>query len=276
MYNLDPSNEHSEFKFAVLPMLDRVKKLSPRTKITVHDFSKDLLDDKLYWDENYIFWVGDYLGPGCITRYSHNTQIESLRNFDKGKSVGLIFGIDKPKVILDNKKFYAYFIDRPTHSPLPSTVTNGWDNIRIEFFYWTPDLPKLVIKQAHEIVRWFSRPENTGLRPILNFIKQSHPTNRTMYETVIKAIVYTDYDLNTFQANKPTQAVAEEWEDWFYKDYANSKGFNIWKRGLEHIKKTISTEFIKGDFHSHSEFWEYKPMRSKMYFVADLTEPVKL
>lgn len=272
LYNLDASNEHSEFKYAALPMLATVKKMSPNTKITIHDFSKDLVDDKLYWDENYIYWVGDYLGPGCITRYAHNTMIDSLRNFDKGKTVGIVFGIDKPKVILHQGKFYGYFLDRPVHSPLPATVTNGWDNISIELFFWTPDLPKLMIKQCHEILKWFSMPENIGMRHILNLNKQQNSVNRTTYEAIIKAIVYPDYDLNTFQANKPSQAVAEEWENWFYSDYSDSKGFKIWKRGLEFIKNNISTNFLKGNIHSPDEHWEYHPIKSNFYLIGTLSD----
>jgi hypothetical protein len=44
--------------------------------------------------------------------------------------------------------------------------TGNWNdpeytNIHTEFFYWTPDLPEIVIKQSHMIRRWFESKPGT-------------------------------------------------------------------------------------------------------------------
>jgi len=116
----DPSNEFSEFEYAALPLIKWLENVSPRTKITVHDFSLDIINDTLTWDENFIHWCGDYVTPGCIVRYSHASQKDSLNTFDKGKRIGILFGTDKPRIIIDNDKVYTLFGDRQVSSALPA------------------------------------------------------------------------------------------------------------------------------------------------------------
>jgi hypothetical protein len=268
------SNEFSEFEYAAKPLLKWLEKVSPKTKITIHDFSKDVLLGETLWDENFIYWTGDFVTPGCIVRYNHATNSDYLKNFDKGKNVGIIFGIDKPRVILKDNKFYVMFTDRPVHVATPIQVNNGYSNTTVELFYWSPDLPQLIIKQAHEIKKWFKSPINQKLIYMLNFNWQINPSNRTVYESVVKGIIYPDYDLTTFQADKPSMAAFQEWDFWV-NNYKDTSGYKTFMRGFDYLYKNIDKDFliVKAPLafpgvKLNETNWEYRPCRSVPYCIG--------
>lgn len=271
----DASNEHSEFEYAGLPLLNWIKKVSPRTKITIHDFSKDILDNST-WDENFIYWCGDYVTPGCIVRYSHASDKNSLNTFDKGKKIGIIFGIDKPKLsIYPDGTITSVFFDRTVSSVLPATVNNGYTNTNVEMFYWSPDAVPLMIKQCHTIKNWFSQKENLRFQYMMNPKWLMNATNRTIYESVTKAIIYPDYDNTTFQCNKPVRTVFQEWDYWM-EDFKNTPGYATFMKGLMHLYNNIDKDFFKLPdnatiFQKMDHLnWEYKTFVSKQYVIGKL------
>ena len=272
--NFNPANEFSEFEFAAMPILKWLSTVSPQTKITIHDFSKDVLDDTIVWDENFIYWTGDYVTPGCIVRYNNATNLETLRTFDKGKKVAIIFGTDKPKFFTHQGNCYFYFVDRVVHSAVPSSVNNGFTNTNVELFYWSPDLPALIAKQCHTIKRWFELPENQRLSYMLDFWWQTSSANRTAYEWVIKSIIYPDYDLGTFQCDKPIKSVYQEWDFWL-ENFKDSNGYKTFMRGKDFLYKNINDSFLRivssdrmPDAKINSDNWEYKICTSKKYLVG--------
>ena len=280
--NFSAANEFSEFEFAARPILNWLANHSPRTKITIHDFSKDIIDQDLVWDENFIHYTGDYITPGCIVRYNNFNNLDSIKNLDKGKSVGIIFGTDKPRVICQNEHVNVIFVDRPVHSALPATITNGFSNINVELFYWSPDLPQLVIKQCHIIKRWYEMLENQRLSYMLDFYWQTNNLNRTVYEATIKGIIYPDYDLRTFQCNKPEKATFQEWDYWMHS-FKETQGFKTFKRGMDHLYKNISADYLKiteperlPGVELNKNNWEFKPCYSKLYHLGKFKKLIQV
>jgi len=274
---LDASNEYSEFEYAALPLLNWLKQVSPNTKITVHDFSLDIIQDNLTWDENFIYWCGDYVTPGCIVRYTHASDKDSLNQFDKGKKIGIIFGTDKPRLYTENGKLYLMFVDRPVHSATPAAVNNGYTNTEVELFYWHPNSMAMLAKQCHLIKRWFELPHNARLRYMLDRNWLLSPTNRTVYESIIKGVIYPDYDLTTFQCNKPVKTVMQEWDYWM-EDFKDTAGYKTFMRGMMHLYKNIDESFLKiyrSGQHPNTPMngtnWEYQPCVSNSYCIGDLS-----
>lgn len=274
----DASNEFSEFEYAALPLLNWLKQVSPRTKITLHDFSLDIINDKLTWDENFIHWCGDYVTPGCIVRYTH-TDKDSLNTFDKGKSVGILFGTDKPRLaITPDGYLVTFFGDRAVSSAIPTAVNNGYDNTHVELFYWSPDAVPLMIKQCHVLKNWFMLPDNRRLQYMLDTKWLLNSMNRTLYESLIKGIIYPDYDLTTFQCNKPTKTVFQEWDYWM-ADYKATEGFNTFLRGMSFLYNNTNKDFFKipdtgsiinGKMDVMN--WEYRICSSIPYTIGKIRE----
>jgi hypothetical protein len=209
-------------------------------------------------------------------RYTHATDKDSLNQFDKGKRVGIIFGTDKPRLYTENGKLYLMFVDRPVHSALPAAVNNGYTNTEVELFYWHPNSVAMLAKQCHLIKRWFELPHNARLRYMLDRNWLLSPTNRTVYESIIKGVIYPDYDLSTFQCNKPVKTVMQEWDYWM-EDFKDTKGYKTFMRGMIHLYKNIDESFLKiyrsGQSPStplNGTNWEYQPCVSNSYCIGDL------
>jgi hypothetical protein len=267
LWNAKAENEFSEFKFAVLPMLATVKKVSPNTKITVHDHSLDALNLDKNFDENFIYWCGDCQSPGFITRFQHNTLIEDLRVFDKDKKIAIIFGIDKPKIHLKNGHMYCYFVDRVAQPGLIPTFYSDNTNITSELFYWTPDLPDMLVKQAHLMKRWYETKSNHSLVRLLDPLKQAVPQHRGTYETIAKGILYPDYDLATFQAQKPCRFTLQEWDFWI-KDHTQSNGYKVWLSGIKHIAQNVNASYLQGVVDFEKFDWAMRMIISNEYCLG--------
>jgi hypothetical protein len=280
--NMSASNEFSEFEFAALPLLKWLKNASPNTKITVHDFSADIINEDLTWDENFIHWCGDYVTPGCVVRYTHASQKDSLNLFDKGKSVGIIFGTDKPRVYIDkNKQMQLMFVDRATHSATPAAVQNGYHNTEVELFYWHPNSMPMIAKQCHLIKRWLEVPQNRRFWFMFDEFWLRRASNRTAYESLVKGIIYPDYDLSTFQCDKPTRSVFQEWDYWI-NNFKDSAGYKTFMRGMMHLYKNIDHQFLTLNAAGLSGVqntisgtsWEYKLCMSNSYCIGAMSESI--
>ncbi len=276
--DFDARNEFSEFEHAALPLLKWLKNVSPNTKITVHDFSLDIIDDNLTWDENFIYWCGDYVTPGCIVRYTHAKQKDSLEVFDKGKKIGILFGTDKPKLYIDNNQMYLKFTDRVVHTATPAAVNNGYENLEVELFYWHPSSRAMIAKQCHMVRRWLEHPVNARMQYMFDTEWQSW--NRTAYEALVKGIIYPDYDLSTFQCHKPTRAAYQEWDYWM-EDFRSTAGYKTFMRGYTHLYRNIDKSFIKSNSNNiigiqrdTAQTWEYRMCYSHSYKIGTIKKEI--
>jgi len=111
---------------------------------------------KFYNDlgEDWIYHPGCSLKPGKTSRYfSTNITEDFLQTTTKISDRGDIMGVDKPKLILRDGKWYSFCPDGSTADFIGSKHEN---------FYITGDLPQLHIKQVHKAINWFeSLPEFT-------------------------------------------------------------------------------------------------------------------
>jgi diphthamide synthase (EF-2-diphthine--ammonia ligase) len=58
-FNCKPENTLSEAQFAAYPILNWLSTVAPRTKITVHDYTENMLTGQ--YDESWVFKTKDYL-----------------------------------------------------------------------------------------------------------------------------------------------------------------------------------------------------------------------
>ena len=238
-FNSKPENTLSEFKYAALPVLNWLSTHAPRTKITVYDYSVDMLNGK--YDESWVLNTKDYFQPGHAFKHNPIASKEHKELADTGKSICVLYGIDKPKVCIKNSKWYLYFIDVIANHSV-GTV-DQYTNITNEYFYWSPDLPELIVKQAHVIMNWFNLPQNHHLQYLCRWPNFSY-TQRTAYEHIIKPLIYPDYDPTTFQTSKPTNSFYNEMDHWFYTNLKGTEQYKLWKAGLQHLIDKIDKKYF--------------------------------
>ena len=238
-FNTKPENTLSEWKYAAQPLLQWIATHAPRTRITMHDYSEDMLASN--HDESWIFRTKDYFQPGHAFKHTVDAVDSHKQTLDQGKSVCMLWGVDKPKVCIKDKKWYLYFMDIQANNANPEV--GQWDNVTNEYFYWTPDLPELLCKQAHTIRKWFDLPSNIYLQHLARWPNYSF-AQRTTFEHIIKPLLYPDYDPATFQTSKPTNSFYNEMDQWFYTNFQNTHAWNVWQAGLKHLVDNIDKKYF--------------------------------
>jgi hypothetical protein len=241
-FNTKPENTLSEWKYAAQPLLQWISTHAPRTKITIHDYSEDMLNSN--HDESWVFRTKDYFQPGHAFKHTVDAVDSHKQTLDQGKSVCMLWGVDKPKVCIKDKKWYLYFMDVQANNANPEI--GQWDNITNEYFYWTPDLPELLCKQAHTIRKWFDLPSNTYLQHLARWPNYSF-AQRTTFEHIIKPLLYPDYDPATFQTSKPTNSFYNEMDHWFYTNFQGTHVWNVWQAGLKHLVDSIDPKYFNNE-----------------------------
>lgn len=241
-FNTKPENTLSEWKYAAQPLLQWISTHAPKTKITIHDYSEDMLNSK--HDESWVFRAKDYFQPGHAFKHTVDAVDSHKETLDQGKSVCMLWGIDKPKVCIKDKKWYLYFMD--VQANISNPEVGQWNNITNEYFYWTPDLPELLCKQAHTIRKWFDLPTNAYLQHLARWPNYSF-AQRTTFEHIIKPLLYPDYDPATFQTSKPTNSFYNEMDFWFYTNFQDTHVYQTWQAGLKYLVDNIDPKYFNNE-----------------------------
>jgi len=262
-FNFRVENHLSEYEFATRPMLHWIKTHYPRVKITVHDYSADMLQDEDR-DESWVYAAKDFLQPAHVTKFTTYHTMDQRLLADQGKKICILYGIDKPKMCIRDGKWYAYFIDFQANYANPDVGV--YPNITNEYFFWTPDFPELLLKQAHIIKNWFNQPANRHLQFLARWPNHSN-IQRTAYEAMIKPLIYIDYDPTTFQVAKPATNFYSEMDHWFYSQFQDHKLYRSWKAGINFVENSIDHKYFNKEFGRNVGFVGFL---SPFYYVGDV------
>lgn len=237
------SNQLSEWEYAERPLLQWVADNFPQTKITMLDYSENIRNDHEFdKDESWVFTTKHFISP-CYTMGKFDNYHDSFKQqADQGQKICIIYGADKPKIFIKDNRYFLYFMDHFTGHSTPEV--GAYTNVTNEPFYWTPDMPELIAKQAHMVRAWFEQPAN---RKFVEAIRWPHHVNmktRTLYEQIVRNIIYPHYDMNTFQTAKPFTNIVNEHDDWFFKNFSDSRVHSVWKAGIDLLLDNIDSQYI--------------------------------
>ena len=241
-FNTKSENTLSEFQFAAQPLLNWIKTNFPKTTVRIHDFAENMLEQESIRDESWIFETKHWFQPAHGDKYDQFNLPEHKALLDSGKSIGVVIGIDKPRVTLIDNEWYSLFTDVHTNSSHP--IVGDYTNITNELFYWSPDFPEISVKQSHMVKTWFDLPANAHLRHVVEFSNFQSVARRTAYEQVVKAIIYPDYDLETWQTSKPTNSFYNEMDTWFYKNFKETRLYTAWEAGIQLLLDKIDPKYL--------------------------------
>lgn len=151
--NIDKSNKniHSEIEFAAIPHLKKYLKDS-RTLVRIIDLNS--ATEEFFNNDNLVseFSLIHQLGVSQLARTAMCITDKLWNNlYDSGKTVGHIHGIEKPIINFYNGVYTFDFKDTNINfeSGVFSETYERMSKYQFhEYFYWTPDLPQLVIKQC--------------------------------------------------------------------------------------------------------------------------------
>lgn len=185
--NFNEDNTISETKFAMFPLFHEVANRNNKVKITVYDYFYDALQKK---DEQWTYescgnintLVTNHLTLGDISKFSH---IDSL--LQNGKRIALVYGTDKPVIrIGDSGDMYFVFADAGINY-LGVPESREYPNLDRVLFYWSPELPELLVKQSHVVAKAAHLPENKHILETLKPSQNLQMASGTFEDTIFNS-----------------------------------------------------------------------------------------
>ena len=231
---------HNEWFHVIKPDLAWIADHMPNTKITIYDYTKDMLEFSV--DQDWILHVGEHFNPNVINRINRYTAVD-LDLYDRC-NVGHVYGIDKPLVFNTDGAWYFAFLDSILSIQSSSkSVFEGHNHVNVENFYWSPDCPELLIKQAHTVKRYFET--NTQFAHLATFKKKSLE-ERELYQNLVRNIIYPHWRKDIFQNKKSNNVFFKDFDQWFF-DLASDSAKARWWDGYDYVMKSVNQKWVNFD-----------------------------
>ena len=222
----DMVSEYLEYDYAALPILKKVAKISPNTKITTIDISADAIenykksfgslgleDDKFHNGSQRLYLSIPRMYSYALLKY--NSQVKN-----PPRNACIVKGFEKPILSLDlkNKESLYFNFNDMTMRELENVRRKQTpDDLVSELFFWSRDFPLIPIKQSHMIKRvletnkdfyelFFERQVKLFKHELK---KQAGYSSVHTSERMVNHIIYPDWDPTVFAAPKPTSHLIE-------------------------------------------------------------------
>ena len=230
-----PSNHMFEY-FGVLKRLEEVRKSHPDIKITIMDVTNDI--PKLISSGKIQEFTVVLAGASPPTT-NYLPVLEHAKTLSD-KNYAIIQGLDKPRMIHDAKanKLGVFFSD--IYNVWAKVPYNGFAP-NVELFYYTPDLPNILRKQAHVIKKAMvaSIPIEDRNRPdrFSKWTKTWYPWKlgdqiNTDWPKV-EALIYSKYSPDIFQTTTHGRGFIGVAQPWIKLVLPENITFDYRKRQIE-------------------------------------------
>lgn len=234
-------DSHNEWFHVIKPDIKWITENLPKTKLTLYDYTVDMINFDV--DQDWILHAGEHINPNITNRINRYYRVESIDIYDKHK-VGHVYGIDKPLVFQHQDHWYLAFLDSMLSIQSSSKpVFDKHDHVHVEYFYWTPNLPELLIKQAHLVKSYYEH--HPDLVYLASF-KHKSPSNKEMERNLSRSVVYPYWRQNTFQTQKASNSFFKEFDLWFF-DHATESSRARWYEGFNFLTNNIQSRWLNLD-----------------------------
>jgi hypothetical protein len=167
---------------------------------------------------------------------------------DQGKKIGFVWGCDKPTLMgLQHRTTgeYCYgitFSERGTGIGLD--FVNDPNSCKTdEMFYWTPDMPEIVCKQGHLLVKhiknnltndrdWTEEPKapELGHGWVDNKLK-------FLNKEVAHSVIYPHWIIDTFSMGKPNSVIFNARDRWLWSNPQQFKTVDMFLSAFKQLQK---------------------------------------
>ena len=229
-----------------IPVAEQLKTDYPWLKHRVIDLT-ELIVDYYKKNQNKFDWIYEMnmcFSPNNTCKESFPLKIKDWADIIySGKKFCVLWAHDKPRIAYKNGKFLFKFIDIIDNAATVKSMS-GQQPYTDELFYWTPDLPKILIKQGHLIKNYLSKP-NIETLPFVSTsksdlaFKEIAGVKYWLSNHGVHSIIYPKWNINTFTNGKASSPIFTERDTWFFE---LSSGHDIkqnWFTGLDHLWKLI-------------------------------------
>ncbi len=266
--NTDATNYNSEWDFLVEPKLKWLEKVAPKTKITILDNFEDMRPEEPY--DDFMSLTGKH-GWQSIKRWAGVDQLLMSRQ-EQHKNCAVIMGVNPPLVCRLKRHFLAFFADGQTTTYMSDYTPRG--ERKIEFFYWTPDMPEIVKEQSHALLKNLKlNPQFQNLIQEIQINKSETTTKLTKRQREdqrrwIKSVLYPTYDYQSLQVDKNSRPIGRsEWFSWLFNNPHSEEIVQPHFSAVTSHQNIIDPRFFVSE---NEEVCDYRPYFSKFYYIGDL------
>ena len=112
-------------------------------------------------------------------------------------------------------------------------------------------------------------PAHYNMQNVLHW-PNSNFSGRTIYEQIVKSVIYSKYDLQTFQTNKPTNNIWNEMDYWFHHNFKDTQAYRVWESGIDYLISTLDPAFVEN---LHGRPTNIMMFETPMYYFGDSNIP---
>ncbi len=247
----DVKNTIEETYLTQIPFLQKIQTQYPKIKVTLHDYFEDMLE---YKQDDWLLKGTDWIHPTMAGRYNLSRYLHLKRIAESGKKIAVVQGIDKPMMCRYHDRMALLFNDLVLNNKYDSI---GHPNTFPVFFYTSPALPKMLVKQAHVTARFLLRPENALIYDAMPFNAEARPKdplkpkivkyngyNPGVYERGIIPAIYPSIKKISYQAEKPDKMFLGNHDYWFYHHHAGTDIWKMMESDLKNLKESLDKRFF--------------------------------
>jgi hypothetical protein len=253
-------NYLSEWDYAIKPVLDEIAKNHPDIKIEIVNWFKDR---NLIGSEEIFKLVNHW----------HDVEVPSLavwssseaKLIDQGKTVGSIYGIEKPQIYFEEDgSAYMFFLDSaPTMgTPNPCNVYGT------EYFYWAPNFPLITFETARAAIDAF---RNDPILKTVLFDKEIKTNVKKFVDKLqvqqknLRSVLYNNWT-DRFQAMKPLALNRADKHFWIYQSSELKKFKDSYQDMIKLHTSQLRPDLIRVGPIEKSTM--YKFIASKKFFIS--------
>ena len=199
---------NAEIFNVVLPKIKQLQKQGYDFKINLINYPDYLNETLNFLKNNTEYYLNRFTAINAPIRHLLRHFVKDWKKIiDSGKKMVFVYGYDKPMIGYENNKHYVVFQDGCSNSYYNQYFyKHGWFE---EYFYWTPDYYKILLKQSHEILKFIKSCHHPMFYIRHPYKKEGYygfgynsKLNMYLSEKSAKKIIYPTWNDETFSIGK--------------------------------------------------------------------------
>ena len=201
---------------------------------------------------DFLYDMNCMFSPNNYARSFIRESISEYKDITaSGKNMCFVYGSEKPRLYLEAGKYCVRFLDILDNVVTPRTqrLNRSWEHD--ELFYWSPDLPELIIKQAHVVMRYLkvATASSSGLstNPSYGSFGTKLVNGLPHYITNhgVHRLLYNIVNPNTY---KPPSIIFSDRDAWFLKNPSHSTSAANYLSGIQKLGTVLPAYWVNGVF----------------------------
>lgn len=254
-HSLDPREDcyfHAEQVKVSYPKLDELRKQGHKFRHRAVDLTEivyNILIGTEYLSKLNYYHNSRFGLTHISASYVRETEPDYLKLQEKGKRIGFIYGVDKPRLYQDGGRFCLRFSDMVDACISVRTQMLGRDYEYDELFYWSPDAKDLLCKQAHTVMRFMKQNQQLSALAKEGFDWRGHSgdymledldrqygpgtAQKLSFNEIINWLIYPKHNPFTFTSGKHKTAVYSLRDEYWQKDRVYNRAIEM---GVQHLR----------------------------------------